>query len=135
MIIQTSYANAILAEHDPYPDAPDSAFWLWPDYSGGDNLRDPGTEPFWMRPSARPQRKPTIVRSCVDGQPVLYGVPRTTGSFIESWGEEHRGDVLAVTLRAGEHRCVRFVTLWTGWRYCVDCEAGSYPTTSPPASL
>jgi hypothetical protein len=25
------------------------AFWLTPDWSGGYNLRDPGTEPFWMR--------------------------------------------------------------------------------------
>jgi len=24
------------------------AFWLWPDWSGGYNLRDPGTQPFWM---------------------------------------------------------------------------------------
>lgn len=26
------------------------AFWLRPDWSGGDNLRDPGTTPFWTRP-------------------------------------------------------------------------------------
>lgn len=28
----------------------DLAFWLRPDWSGGDNLRDAGASPFWMRP-------------------------------------------------------------------------------------
>lgn len=25
----------------------ETAFWLRPDWSGGSNLRDPGTKPFW----------------------------------------------------------------------------------------
>lgn len=73
---------------------PESAFWLWPDWSGGDNLRDPGTEPFWMRPPRCPSPDSEI------GAAVLRTDPG--------------------------HVCGPFVTLWTGWRYCVECEQGEY---------
>jgi len=43
------------------------AFWLRPDWSGGDNLRDPGTEPFWMLPPLTARRPLSEVR------PVIYG--------------------------------------------------------------
>lgn len=29
------------------------AFWLLPDWTGGSNLRDPGTAPFWLRSPVR----------------------------------------------------------------------------------
>jgi hypothetical protein len=32
------------------------AFWLNPDWAGGDNIRD-GAEPFWMRGIAKPARE------------------------------------------------------------------------------
>jgi hypothetical protein len=34
------------------------AFWLFPDWSGGRNLRDPGAQPFWMLPPKRPPAPP-----------------------------------------------------------------------------
>lgn len=33
-------------------------FWNYPDWFGDsrDNLRDPNSEPFWMRPAAKPMK-------------------------------------------------------------------------------
>jgi len=46
-----------------------SAFWLRPDWSGGDNLRDPGAEPFWMKPPLKEER------------PLNWGIYAANGSF------------------------------------------------------
>lgn len=46
------------AHHAPPPldDIDGLAFWLNPDWSGGDNLRNPGARPFWMLPTSRADR-------------------------------------------------------------------------------
>lgn len=43
----------------------DPAFWLRPDWSGGDNLHDSGVAPFWSRPPL--PRKPSAITG---GQPL-----------------------------------------------------------------
>lgn len=60
---------------DEYAGMPASAFWLWPDWqypSGSDNLRDPGSEPFWMR-------KPTNMGSTLAVKPYRSGSSNTNG--------------------------------------------------------
>jgi hypothetical protein len=42
----------VISEPDPYEAMPKTAFWLWPRWDHpirSDNLRDPGSEPFWVR--------------------------------------------------------------------------------------
>lgn len=46
-----------LPEPEPEPEVNPLAFWLYPDWSGGHNLRDPGTQPFWMLPPKLPEKK------------------------------------------------------------------------------
>lgn len=58
------------------------AFWLRPDWSGGDNLRDPGTEPFWMLPPLKPNPDRTIGEATTT-RPMMYGRTRISGNFIE----------------------------------------------------
>lgn len=48
-----------------------NAFWLAPDWSGGDNLRDAGAEPFWMRPplpAVPPRPVPGLYREITDSR-------------------------------------------------------------------
>lgn len=44
-------------DHQDYDDP--SAFWNWPDWSGGANLADPGAQPFWMLPPKMPDNSAT----------------------------------------------------------------------------
>lgn len=80
----------------------ESAFWLYPDWSGGDNLRDPGTRPFWELPP----KKPPVA---------LAGV-----FWPVTFSEIRNCDIPSPVT---EHVCGPFVTLWTGYRYCKECEA------------
>lgn len=41
----------------------DKAFWLYPDWSGGTNLRD-GATPFWCLPPLYPSIDPMLTRCC-----------------------------------------------------------------------
>lgn len=104
----------------------ESAFWLYPDWSGGDNLRDPGTRPFWELPPKLPNRCPcgadmghaavamgeTRCRECQRRdapRPIVYGRPRIAGNYIEY-------DASA------KHVCRQFVTSVTqGKRFCAEC--------------
>lgn len=83
---------------------PYRAFWLDPDWSGGDNLRDPGTRPFWELP---PKRADDPLRGVLREGAVYQRVP---GRYIEHGVVEP------------EHTCGPFVTLWTGYRFCEICE-------------
>lgn len=64
------------------------AFWLKPIWSpdGRDNLRDPGTEPFWMRRRvARPDPHKRIGTVAPDGR-VLIGIySNSEGEYREHW--------------------------------------------------
>lgn len=117
------------------------AFWLDPDWSGGDNLRDPGTRPFWMRPPLRPAvgggrhipllRRGPPAPSAPWGDapiPLVYGTTRVrtiaTCDGMHGQGTYHKvpGRYVGHGEVRPDHVCGPFVTLWTGYRYCKICE-------------
>lgn len=82
-------------------------FWNYPDWGERSNLRDPGTEPFWMRPAKRPDPLRQILKEGTP-RPVAHGRTRVAGNLL------YEG-----------HSCGPFVQLWTGYRYCEVCEEPS----------